>query len=115
MQEYTGKPTSGGPEKRQGMQIVFDVTEGLKGHIVTCDNFFTSHELGQQLLKRKITMVDTALKNKPEIPPVLLALKGREALLSICLLPHHHPSFLHPKEKQECGPPEHTAQSSCHQ
>ncbi|TWW71426.1 hypothetical protein D4764_17G0009090 [Takifugu flavidus] len=64
MQIYTGKPTSGCPEKNQGMGVVLDVTEGLRGHNVTCDNFFTSYELGQQLLKRKITMVVSYLPKK---------------------------------------------------
>ncbi|XP_045548081.1 piggyBac transposable element-derived protein 4-like [Salmo salar] len=32
MQVYTGKPTSGCPEKNQGMRVVLDVTDGLKGH-----------------------------------------------------------------------------------
>ncbi|XP_070291843.1 piggyBac transposable element-derived protein 4-like, partial [Salvelinus sp. IW2-2015] len=32
MQVYTGKPTSGGPEKNQGMRVVLDVTDGLRGH-----------------------------------------------------------------------------------
>ncbi|XP_052338608.1 piggyBac transposable element-derived protein 4-like [Oncorhynchus keta] len=32
MPVYTGKPTSGGPEKNQGMRVVFDVTDGLRGH-----------------------------------------------------------------------------------
>ncbi|XP_045571978.1 piggyBac transposable element-derived protein 4-like, partial [Salmo salar] len=66
MQVYTGKLTSGGPEKNQGMRVVLDVTDGLRGHNVTCDNFFTSCELSQQLLKRKITIVGTVRKNKPE-------------------------------------------------
>ncbi|XP_060766902.1 piggyBac transposable element-derived protein 4-like [Neoarius graeffei] len=82
MQVYTGKPTSGGPEKNQGMRVVLDMTEGLRGHNVTCDNFFTSYELGQQLLKRKITMVGTVRKNKPELPPALLASKEREVFSS---------------------------------
>ncbi|TWW61348.1 hypothetical protein D4764_05G0014380 [Takifugu flavidus] len=32
MQVYTGKPTSGCPEKNQGMRVVLDVTEGLRVH-----------------------------------------------------------------------------------
>ncbi|XP_047206254.1 uncharacterized protein LOC124858308 [Girardinichthys multiradiatus] len=82
MQVYTGKPTSGCPEKNQGVRVVLDVTEGLRGHNVTCDNFFTSYELGQQLLKRKITMVGTDRKNKPELPPALPASKEREVFSS---------------------------------
>jgi hypothetical protein len=50
------------------MQVVLDVTDGLRGHNVTCDNFFTSYELSQQLLKIKITMVGTVRKNKPKLP-----------------------------------------------
>ena len=73
---------SGGPEKNQGMRFVLDVTDGLRGHNVTCDNFFTSYKLSQQLLKRKITMVGTVRKNKLELPPALLATRGREAFSS---------------------------------
>ncbi|XP_045548092.1 piggyBac transposable element-derived protein 4-like, partial [Salmo salar] len=53
MQVYIGKLTSGGLEKNQGMWVVLDVTDGLRGHNVTCDNLFTSYELSQQLLKRE--------------------------------------------------------------
>lgn len=53
MHVYTGKPTSGGPEKNQRMRVVLDVTDGL--------------------LKRKITMVGTVRKNKPELSTVLLS------------------------------------------
>lgn len=80
MQVYTGKLTSGCPEKNQGMRVVLDVTEGLRGHNVIFDHFFISHELGQQLLKRKITMVGTVRKKKP--PPALLTSKEREVFSS---------------------------------
>ncbi|CAJ1061410.1 uncharacterized protein LOC123485190 [Xyrichtys novacula] len=43
-------------KKNLGMRVVLDVTKGLRDRNVTCDNFFTSYELGQQLLKRKMTM-----------------------------------------------------------
>ncbi|CAJ1086718.1 activating transcription factor 7-interacting protein 1 isoform X3 [Xyrichtys novacula] len=82
MQVYTGKPASGAPEKKQGMRVVLEMTEGLRGHNVTCDNFFTSHELGQVLLKKKITMVGTVRRNKPELPPALTATRGREVFSS---------------------------------
>jgi hypothetical protein len=36
MQVYTAKPTSGDPEKNQGMRVALDVTDGLMGHNVTC-------------------------------------------------------------------------------
>ncbi|CAB4066030.1 unnamed protein product [Lepeophtheirus salmonis] len=58
IQVYTGKLADGHPEKNQGMHVVLDMTEGLRGHNVTCNNFNTSYQRGQQLLKRKITMVE---------------------------------------------------------
>ena len=82
MQVYTGKPVTGRPEKKQGMRVVLDMTAGLKGHNITCDNFFTSHGLGQELLKRKLTMVGTVRKNKPQLPPALVSTRGRNALSS---------------------------------
>lgn len=77
MQICPRKPTSGWAEKNQGTRVVLDVTEGLRGHNVTCDSFFISYELGQCLL-RKITMVGQVCKNKPELPPALLASKERD-------------------------------------
>ncbi|KRZ87700.1 hypothetical protein T08_6512 [Trichinella sp. T8] len=60
MQIYTGKPSSGTREKNQGMRVVLDMVKGLKGHNVTCDNFFTAYSLG------------------PELPRELLQLQGRK-------------------------------------
>uniref|UniRef100_UPI003AAE7D3F piggyBac transposable element-derived protein 4-like n=1 Tax=Centroberyx gerrardi TaxID=166262 RepID=UPI003AAE7D3F len=78
LQVYTGKPDGGAPEKNQGMRVVLDMTQGLCGHNITiCDNFFTSHKLGQELHKRKLTMVGTLCKNKPELPPQLLTTRNR--------------------------------------
>lgn len=67
-QIYTGKELGALPERNQGMRVVSDLTTELRGHNVTCDNFFTSYNLGQFLLKRKITMLGTIRKNKPELP-----------------------------------------------
>ena len=78
MQVHTGKPSGGRPEQRQGLRVVLDVTEGLHGRNVTCDNYFTSYERARQLLKRKITVVGKVRKNKPQLPTGLLVIKGRE-------------------------------------
>ncbi|KAL1232359.1 PiggyBac transposable element-derived protein [Trichinella spiralis] len=67
MQIYTGKPSSGTREKNQGMRVVLDMVKGLKGHNVTCDNFFTSYALGVELKKKNLTLVGTVKKNKPEL------------------------------------------------
>ncbi|KAJ7984080.1 hypothetical protein DPEC_G00366450 [Dallia pectoralis] len=83
MQVYTGKPRDG-PERNLGARVVFDLTEGLpRDHTVTCDNFFTSYELAQRLLAdRGLALVGTVHKNKPELPPALLATKTRRVLSS---------------------------------
>ncbi|KAJ7984140.1 hypothetical protein DPEC_G00364240 [Dallia pectoralis] len=83
MQVYTGK-TRDGPERNLGARVVLDLTEGLpRDHTVTCDNFFTSYELAQRLLADKgLALVGTVRKNKPELPPALLATKTRRVLLS---------------------------------
>jgi len=77
LQVYTGKPDGGAPEKNQGMRVVLDMSQGLSGHNITYDNLFTSHKLGQELLKRKLTMVGTIWKNKSELPPQILTSKNR--------------------------------------
>ncbi|RXN25337.1 piggyBac transposable element-derived 4-like protein [Labeo rohita] len=77
MQIYTGKAADGKSEKNQGMRVVLDMTAGLEGHTVTCDNFFTSYALGEELLRRKMTMIGTVRSNKPELPPALLSMKNR--------------------------------------
>ncbi|GLD62735.1 piggyBac transposable element-derived protein 4-like protein [Lates japonicus] len=82
MQIYTGKSASGVPEKNQGKRVVLDMTKGLQGHNITCDNFFTSYDLGQELLKKKLTMVGTVRKNKLELPLALLGTKDRAPLSS---------------------------------
>uniref|UniRef100_A0A3B3RN32 PiggyBac transposable element-derived protein domain-containing protein n=1 Tax=Paramormyrops kingsleyae TaxID=1676925 RepID=A0A3B3RN32_9TELE len=82
LQIYTGKPASGIPEKNQGKRVVLDMTFGLRGHNITCANFFTSYDLGQELLRRKLTMVGTIRKNKPELPIEILQVKDRAPLSS---------------------------------
>ncbi|KAL4009285.1 hypothetical protein ACER0C_003137 [Sarotherodon galilaeus] len=83
VQLYTGKAAGERPEVNQGMRVVLELTEGLQGHAVTCDNFFTSIPLSEELLKRKMTLVGTIRKNKPELPPQLLQTRGREVFSSV--------------------------------
>ncbi|XP_062308098.1 piggyBac transposable element-derived protein 4-like [Osmerus eperlanus] len=83
MQVYTGKQMDGVPERNQGMRVVLDVTEGLKDRNVTCDNFFTSYELGRELMAtRNMTVVGTVRKNRAELPSELLTTKTRRVLSS---------------------------------
>lgn len=71
------------PEVGQGQRVALEMTEGLQGVTVTCDNFFTTYPLAQELLKRKLALVGTVRKNKPELPPNLVQVKGRAALSSV--------------------------------
>ncbi len=43
MQVYTGKSPGQAPEKNQGMRVVLDMAEGLHGHYIICDLFFSHH------------------------------------------------------------------------
>ncbi|XP_038128076.1 piggyBac transposable element-derived protein 4-like [Cyprinodon tularosa] len=83
MQVYTGKSRGEAPEKNQGTRVVLDMAEGLHGHNITCDNFFTSYALGEELLKRQVTMLGTVRKNKPELPSELLSVKSRKVTSSM--------------------------------
>jgi len=75
---YTGKETGVAPERNQGLRIVLDLcTKELKGRNVTDENFFTTYQLGQMLLKRKMTMIGTIRKNKTLIPHTLLDVKDK--------------------------------------
>ncbi|KRX32146.1 hypothetical protein T06_16340, partial [Trichinella sp. T6] len=78
MQIYTGKPSSGTREKNQGMRVVLDMVKGLKGHNVTCDNFFTAYFTGRRTEKKEFDFGWNCKKNKPELPRELLQLQGRK-------------------------------------
>ncbi|KAK7130472.1 hypothetical protein R3I93_019962 [Phoxinus phoxinus] len=66
MQIYAGKSAGCAPEVKQGQRVVRDMTDGLEGHTVTTDNFFTSYALAEELLKKK-----------KELPPHLLQTRAR--------------------------------------
>ncbi|XP_061899254.1 piggyBac transposable element-derived protein 3-like [Entelurus aequoreus] len=83
MQVYTGKLPGGTSEKNQGMCVVLEMSEGLQGHNITCDNLFTSYRLGDELQKRKLTMLGTVRRNKPELPTEILKMQGRPLHSSI--------------------------------
>ncbi|KAL7382434.1 hypothetical protein ABVT39_022264 [Epinephelus coioides] len=83
IQPYLGK-TGDKPERAQGQRVVLDLVEKLsKGHSVTCNNFFTSLELGEALLRQGITLLGTMRRNKPELPPALKPLRLRNIHSSI--------------------------------
>ncbi|KRY42294.1 hypothetical protein T01_13703 [Trichinella spiralis] len=54
------------------MRGILEMTKGLNGNNVTCDNIFTSYTLSVELRKKNFTLLDT-----PELPRELLLLQGR--------------------------------------
>lgn len=82
MKIYSGKEGAS-RETGQGKRVVLHLTEGLEGHTVTKDSFFTTDELGAELLRRKMAMVGTVRKSKPELPPQLVTLIRREERSSV--------------------------------
>lgn len=63
--------------------MVLDLTDPLpSGHNITCDNFFTTHNLAMTLLRRKQTLVGTVRKNKLFLPPIILDLKKKPIFYS---------------------------------
>ena len=63
LQVYIGKPDEDALRKNQGMRVVLDMAQGLSGHNITCNIYFTAYKLGQEL------MVGTIRKNRYELPP----------------------------------------------
>ncbi|CAM4573790.1 unnamed protein product [Leuciscus chuanchicus] len=88
-------------EINMGRRIVLDMMDGFQGHIVTCDNFFTSYALGTELLKKQIRMIGTIRKNKPELPSALTNTRGRAIYSSLFAFKETHAivSYLPKKSK----------------
>ncbi|CAJ1069999.1 piggyBac transposable element-derived protein 4-like [Xyrichtys novacula] len=73
---YLGKEASAAHRRQEGKEVVLELTEGLSGHTITVDNFFTSYDLAMQLQRRKLALVGTIRRNKPEIPSQLTNTRG---------------------------------------
>jgi len=104
MQVYTGKLIEGDPEKNQGMSVVLK-WQSDKGDTTLRVTIFTSYNLGQELPKRKLTMVGTVRKNRTELPAELLEIKNRAPpVVQVCLHRHHSPcNLLAQKGKERCA------------
>ncbi|KAK7130495.1 hypothetical protein R3I93_019983 [Phoxinus phoxinus] len=101
MQIYTGKPPGMPREINLGRRVVLDLVDGYQGHIVTCDNFFSSYALGTELLKMKTRMIGTIRKNKTELPSALVNTRGRATHSSLFAFTETHAivSYLPKKNK----------------
>ena len=77
---YLGKNKTGPrPAERNvglGAKTVVELTKGFKGRNVTCDNYFTTLDLANDLHKENMTMVGTVKRNKAFLPKEFQAKKS---------------------------------------
>lgn len=76
-QIYVGRDRNTAPERNQGRRVVMDLVNGLSDRNVTCDNFFTSYQLAEDLNKNRMTILGTIRKNRTEIPSVLVDMRQK--------------------------------------
>nr|XP_054588962.1 piggyBac transposable element-derived protein 4-like [Nothobranchius furzeri] len=80
---YLGKTTRDAPAERgQGKRVVLELTEGLSGR-THHGQFFHLAGSWRGAAKKKICLVGTVRRNKPELPPQLLQMKSRAVLSSL--------------------------------
>ena len=79
MQVYTGKDAGSSRETNQGTRVLLDLVEDIEksGQNITCNYFFTNLSLARKLLQKKLTLVGTIRKNKPELPMEFTVAKGQ--------------------------------------
>lgn len=81
---YTGKMPNQSREVNQSKRVVLQLVEHLdSGYNITCDNFFSSHDLAKELYAKNLTMVGTVRKNKTFLPPRILNTKERQVESSV--------------------------------
>ena len=70
MQVKIGKYAGVARETNQGSRVVLDLVEDSEnsGRNIICDNFFTNLLIARKLLQKKLALVGTIRKNKPELP-----------------------------------------------
>lgn len=80
MEIYAGKQPVGPYElSNAAKDVVHRLTEPIEntGRNITLDNWFTSIPLAEELLQKKLTLVGTLRKNKPQLPRELIDIKKR--------------------------------------
>lgn len=88
LEVYVGRNRNTTPEVNLGERVVLTLTDGLNGSNVTADNLFISVSLAKKLKERQMTLVGTIRKNRKEILPILLNMKGKPAEHSEFLFDH---------------------------
>ena len=81
MQVYLGKNGKATREINNGCRVVQYLVTQIENfrRNIACDNFFTSLSLACKLPEKKLTIVGTIRKNKPELPTKFTAAKNRTA------------------------------------
>ena len=64
LQIYNRRAPGHPKETNQGMRVVLELTSGLVGYTITTDNFFTSFNLADELLRRRCALVGTIIIKK---------------------------------------------------
>jgi len=80
MEIYAGKQPAGPYElSNAAKDVVHRLTEPIEntGRNITLVNWFTSIPLAEELLQKKLTLVGTLRKNKPQLPRELIDIKKR--------------------------------------
>ena len=79
MQVYTGKDAGSSRKTNQGTRVVLNLVKDIEksGQNITCNYFFTNLSLARKLFQKKLTLVRTIRKNKPELPMEFTVAKGR--------------------------------------
>ena len=82
---YKGKEPNEQRASNLGTNVVLQLSDIYKnkGRNITCDNFFTSLQLGRELLKRKITLVGTIRRNRAEWPAAFTITKERKPFTTL--------------------------------
>lgn len=113
MQVHTGKLTSGGPEKNQGMEVC--LMGQRDGGVTMWHVTISSPLMNSDSSSWRGRSPWLAQFERTSLSSNLHCLHQRRGLLiKVCLHAHHHSSFLPPKEKQECSSSEHTAHRRWH-
>ncbi|XP_014478707.1 PREDICTED: piggyBac transposable element-derived protein 4-like [Dinoponera quadriceps] len=74
---YIGCKKRGKNDLLDPTQYVLSLTEPIKNsdRNVTVDNWFMSYELAQEMQERRLTVVGSLRKDKPQIPPMMLKIR----------------------------------------
>ena len=79
IQKYIRKDPGLARETKQGPTVVLDLAEDIDNSCrnITCNNFFSNLSLARKLLQKKLTLIETMKKSKPELPTEFTVAKGR--------------------------------------